>query len=92
MCFACWLSQVEPMIDPRFTISTILLAGVQVLSRLKGPTSWCFQGTCNSVPRGAHGNTHASAFFSIAMHIGLSIDQIMDDDTVSPFATSRVPW
>ncbi|KAL2851139.1 hypothetical protein BJY01DRAFT_120115 [Aspergillus pseudoustus] len=88
LCFACWSSKLEPQIDPRFSISTVLLAGVQVLSQLRGPPTWCFQVPDQAIPRALHGNTHASAFFEIARHLGLSFDKIADDDAVSPFTVT----
>jgi hypothetical protein len=89
MCFACWVANVAPQIvDSRFTAGTVLLAGVQVLSQLRGPASWCFQLPSQSVPRGLCGNGHASAFFEIARQIGISFAQLADDDAESPFTVT----
>lgn len=94
LCLACWFSEIEPQIDSRFDIATVVLAGVQFLARLKGPASWCFQASNSSVPGMLQLNTHASAFLEIARHIGLTFEQIADDDAVSPFTLTRpdVPW
>jgi hypothetical protein len=89
LCFACWSSKVEQQINPQFTIGTVLLAGVQVLSRLRGPTSWCFQVPIEGIPRGPCGNKHTSAFVAIAQHLGLSVDQIADNDAESPFIVTN---
>ncbi|KAL3457443.1 hypothetical protein BJX64DRAFT_295886 [Aspergillus heterothallicus] len=90
MCFSCWVTKVAPQIvDSRFTAATVLLAGVQVLSRLRGPASWCFQLPGQAVPRAPCGETHASAFFEIARHIGLSFAQLADDNAESPFTVMK---
>lgn len=94
LCLACWFSEVEPQMGSRFAISTVILAGVQFLARLTGPESWCFLARNSSIPKVLRLNTHASAFVEIARHMGLSFEQIVNDDAVSPFTLSRpdVPW
>ncbi|KAL2832047.1 hypothetical protein BDW59DRAFT_157515 [Aspergillus cavernicola] len=94
MCFTCWSSTVEPHMGGRFTISTALLAGVQVLSRLKGPARWCFEVSSGPVSMTPQLYTHMSALMEIARHIGLVVDQMAGDDAVSPFIPTRpyAPW
>ncbi|KAL4861898.1 hypothetical protein BDV12DRAFT_190772 [Aspergillus spectabilis] len=75
--------------------STVLLAGVQVFSRIKGSASWRFRVSSPSVLALGGGisqwNTHISAFIAIARHIGLSFDRIADDDAVSLFTSPYPP-
>ncbi|KAL2811414.1 hypothetical protein BJX63DRAFT_276325 [Aspergillus granulosus] len=95
ICFACWSSAIEPEMGGRFTISTALLAGVQVLSRLKGPARWCSEASSGGpIMRFPQLYRHMSAFVEIARHMGLLVDQMAGDDAISPFISTRpyAPW
>ncbi|KAL5343034.1 hypothetical protein BJX70DRAFT_394466 [Aspergillus crustosus] len=92
LCFACWCSAIEPLIEGQFKIDTVMLAGAQVFSRMRGPAGWSPQVPGFSV-RGngtSQSDPPFSAFVEIGRHIGVSVDQMADDDAVSPFITQRL--
>ncbi|KAL3451361.1 hypothetical protein BJX65DRAFT_303939 [Aspergillus insuetus] len=94
VCFACWASMIEPQMGGRFTIGTALLAGVQVLSRLRGPTRWYFEIDGGHVLRVSQPHAHMSAFVEIAKHIGVLVEEMAVDGAMSPFTPTRpsAPW
>ncbi|CEN60899.1 hypothetical protein ASPCAL07570 [Aspergillus calidoustus] len=94
VCFACWASTIEPQMSGRFRIGTALLAGVQVLSRLRGPAAWYFEIDGGHVSRVPQPHAHMSAFVEIAKHIGVLVEEMAVDGAMSPFTPTRpsVPW
>jgi hypothetical protein len=102
ICFSCWLRLIKHALNDHFNIKTVLLAGVYVLSRLKGPPSWGFESMQNfvfkqppfplgtGIPRTITFTrlSHISALILNARQIGVSFAELTDDDSDSPFMPS----